>query len=64
MREGQAAGLVDRELSAVAAASALAAMLERMAAFHSDLAAFGATHDDVVETTPRIVYQTVTGRTG
>jgi AcrR family transcriptional regulator len=64
VREGQAAGMVDGELSAVAAASALAAMLERMAAFHSDLAAFGATHDDVVETTARIVYQTVTGRTG
>lgn len=64
VREGQAAGMVDPELSAVAAASALAAMLERMAAFHQDLEAFGATHGDVVETTARIVYQTVTGRTG
>ena len=39
-------------------------MIERMAAFHSDLEALGVTRDDVVETTARIVYQTVTGRTG
>jgi AcrR family transcriptional regulator len=64
VEEGQAAGHVALELSPIAAASALASMLERMAAFHSDLEAYGATRDDVVEATARIVYQTVTGRTG
>lgn len=61
--EGKAAGLVAPEISSIAAASALASMLERMAAFHSDLEPYGATRDDVVETTARIVFQTVTGRT-
>ena len=60
--EAQAAGLVAPELSPVAAASALSAMLERMAAFHADLAAYGASRADVVETTARIVFQTCTGR--
>jgi len=64
VQEGQAAGLVPAELSPIAAASALASMLERMAAFHSDLEPYGATRDDVVEATARIVFQTVTGRTG
>jgi len=60
---GQAAGRVAADLSPIAAASALASMLERMAAFHTDLEAYGATDADVVETTARIVFQTVTGRT-
>jgi len=63
VEQGQAAGLVAPELSPIAAASALASMLERMAAFHSDLEPYGATRADVVETSARIVYQTVTGRT-
>jgi AcrR family transcriptional regulator len=63
VEEGQRTGLVPGDLSPIAAASALASMLERMAAFHSDLEAYGATRADVVETTARIVYQTVTGRT-
>ena len=61
--ESQAAGFVAPELSPIAAASALSAMLERMAAFHADLEAYGASRADVVETTARIVFQTVTGRT-
>jgi hypothetical protein len=32
-----------------------------MAAFHGDLESLGITRDDVVETTARIVHQTVTG---
>ena len=47
-----------------AAAAALVAMMERMAAFHLDLEPYGATRADVVETTARIVFQTVTGRIG
>lgn len=61
--EAQREGRVAQELAPVAAAAALAAMLERMAAFHADLEAFGASRADVVETTARIVFQTVTGRT-
>jgi AcrR family transcriptional regulator len=45
-----------------AAAAALVAMMERMAAFHTDLEPYGASRADVVETTARIVFQTVTGR--
>jgi AcrR family transcriptional regulator len=61
--ESQKLGRVPAELSPIAAASALAAMLERMAAFHTDLEPYGASRSDVVETTARIVFQTVTGRT-
>jgi hypothetical protein len=48
-------------LAPYAAGAALVAMMERMAAFHSDLEHFGASRRDVVETTARIVHQTVTG---
>jgi AcrR family transcriptional regulator len=47
-----------------AAAAALVAMMERMAAFHVDLEPYGPTRADVVETTARIVFQTVTGPIG
>jgi AcrR family transcriptional regulator len=47
-----------------AAAAALVAMMERMAAFHLDLESYGASRADVVETTARIVFQTVTGPIG
>ena len=43
----------------VAEAAALVAMMERMAAFHVDLEAYGATRGDVVETTARIIFRTV-----
>lgn len=48
-------------LSPYAAASAVVAMMERMAAFHADLEdRYGTTRDDVVETVARIVHATVT----
>jgi AcrR family transcriptional regulator len=43
-----------------AAAAALVAMLERMAAFHGDLEAYGLRRHEVVETTAHILYATVT----
>jgi AcrR family transcriptional regulator len=46
-------------LEPYAAAAALVAMMERMAAFHVDLEPYGPTRDDVVETTARIIYRTV-----
>ena len=63
VRESQAAGNVGPGVSAIAAAAALVAMMERMAAFHTDLEPLGATRQDVVETTARIVYQVVMGET-
>jgi AcrR family transcriptional regulator len=59
--ESQRAGRVDIELSPIAAAAALVAMMERMAAFHVDLEPLGASRHDVVETTARILHYTVTG---
>jgi AcrR family transcriptional regulator len=58
----QSAGRVQRDVAPIAAASALVAMLERMAAFHQDLEPLGASRDDVVETTARIICQVVTGQ--
>jgi AcrR family transcriptional regulator len=51
----------DGGLSPYAAASALLAMMERMAAFHTDLERYGASRADVVETTARIVFTTCWG---
>jgi AcrR family transcriptional regulator len=59
--KSQAAGRVSDQISPMAAAAALIALLERMAAFHGDLEALGITRADLVETTARILHQTVTG---
>lgn len=60
--EAQQAGKVADEITPYAAASALVAMMGRMAAYHADLETRGFTRDDMVETVARIVFQTVTGR--
>ena len=60
----QRAGNVVPDVKPLAAAAALAAMMERMAAFHTDLEPWGVTRADLVETTARIVFQTVTGQPG
>ena len=44
-----------------AAAAALAAILERLAAYHTELRALGVTREHLVETTARIVVRTLTG---
>jgi AcrR family transcriptional regulator len=62
VEEAQRAGKVAPEVTPYAAASAMVAMMGRMAAYHRDLEAHGFTYDDMVETVARIVYQTVTGR--
>jgi hypothetical protein len=49
-------------MSPVAASAALVALLERMAAFHRELEQIGIGRDDLVETTARIIHQTVVGR--
>jgi AcrR family transcriptional regulator len=62
VEESQRDGRVGPAISPMAAAAALAAMIERMAAFQADLEPYGVSRDDLVETTARIIYQTVTGR--
>ncbi|MEX2267793.1 MAG: TetR family transcriptional regulator [Acidimicrobiia bacterium] len=64
VEEAQKSGRVSSELTPMAAAAALAAMMERMAAFHLDLELWGVERRDLVETTARIIYQTVTGSSG
>ena len=59
--EAQRAGRVDADLSAIAAASAMVAMTERVAAFHREIEELGVTPDALVATTARIIDQTVTG---
>jgi AcrR family transcriptional regulator len=49
------------ELSPLAASAALVAMIERMAAFHRELEPIGISRADLVETTARIMHQTVVG---
>ncbi|HZQ59591.1 MAG TPA: TetR family transcriptional regulator [Acidimicrobiales bacterium] len=60
--EAQRAGAVSSSLTPYAAASAMMAMMGRMAAYHRELEARGLSEDDLVETVARIVFQTVTGR--
>jgi AcrR family transcriptional regulator len=63
IRESQASGRVAPEVKPYAAASAMVAMMGRMAAYHGTLEPMGHfTQDDMVDTVARIVYQTVTGR--
>jgi len=59
--EGQRLGRVDSAVTPLAAASALAAMMERMAAFHADLEPLGVAKADLVETTARIIDRVVGG---
>jgi AcrR family transcriptional regulator len=60
--EFQRAGKVAKEIHPYAAAAALASILERLAAYHTELEYFGATRDNLVETCARILVQCVTGR--
>ena len=59
--EARAAGRVVEEMSPVAASAALVALIERMAAFHRELEQIGIPRADLVETTARIMHQTVVG---
>ena len=61
VRAAQHAGRVAPELSPAAAGAALVALLERMAAFHLDLEPLGIERAALVETTARIIHQTVAG---
>ena len=62
IREGQTRSVVAKAFHPYAAAVALAAILERLAAHHRDMGFFGVTRDDLRETCARILLQTLTGR--
>jgi len=62
IEESQPAAVESEDVHPYAAAAALAAILERLAAYHKDLEPLGVGRDDLVETCARIMYQTVTGR--
>jgi AcrR family transcriptional regulator len=61
VRAGQRAGRVDAAIVPQAAAAALGAVLDRLAAYHRELEMIGVKREDVVETCARIVLQTVRG---
>jgi AcrR family transcriptional regulator len=59
--DAQRLGRVDAAITPLAAASALVAMMERMAAFHADLEPLGVPRAGLVETTARIIDGVVSG---
>ena len=62
IEECQPAAVEAGDVHPYAAGAALAAILERLAAYHKELEPLGVTRDDLVENCARIMYQTVTGR--
>jgi AcrR family transcriptional regulator len=62
VRANQASGAVSTDVSPEAAAAAMAAILERLAAYHTELENVGVTRDDLVATSARILLATLTGR--
>ena len=64
IQEAQARGQVSKQLNAYGAAAALAAILERLAAYRTELEGLGVTRKDLVETSARILHQTLTGEQG
>jgi AcrR family transcriptional regulator len=62
IEESQPAAVADGDVHPYAAAAAMAAILERLAAYHKELEPLGVGPDDLIETCARILYQTVTGR--
>ncbi len=55
-------GDVSSEIHPEAAAAALSAILERLAAYHTELSAMGVSREDLVRTSARILHTTLTGR--
>jgi AcrR family transcriptional regulator len=58
----QRGGMVHDDVSPHAAAAAMAAILERLAAYHRELELVGVTREDLVATSARILYATITGQ--
>jgi hypothetical protein len=61
IEESQAQGKVAREIHPAAAAAAMASVLERLAAHHREIEYFGASREELIESTAWILAQTVTG---
>jgi len=61
IEESKREGRLEPEVHPYAAAAAVAAILERLAAYHKELEPLGVTRQDLVDTCARIAYQTVTG---
>ena len=59
--DARSSGRVAKEMSPRAASAALVALMERMAAFHRELEQIGIARADLVETSARIIHQTVVG---
>jgi AcrR family transcriptional regulator len=59
--ESQRDGRVDDAVTPIAAASAMVAMTERIAAFHREIESLGVVGEALIDTTARIIDQTVTG---
>ena len=59
--ESQRAGRVAADVAPIAAASAMVAMTERVAAFHREVEDLGVVPESLIATTARIIDQTVTG---
>jgi Mg2+ and Co2+ transporter CorA len=55
-------GVLKQEVDDKAAAAALAAILERLAAYHQELESLGVKRADLVETVAQMLHQTVTGK--
>lgn len=60
VESAQQDGRIDASVEPYAAAAALVAMVERMAAFHRDLEPRGVTREALIETTARLLHQSVT----
>ena len=61
IEENQAEGRVVREIHPAAAAAAMASVLERLSAHHREIEYFGASREELIESSARILFQTVTG---
>lgn len=59
--KGQRAGRVDPAIVPQAAAAALGSILDRLAAYHQSVQRMGVTRDELVDTTARIILQTLGG---
>jgi AcrR family transcriptional regulator len=59
---GEHRGDDDSQGPPAAAAAAMAAILERLAAYHTELEALGVTREDLVESSAHILHRTVTSR--
>ncbi|MGH0035834.1 MAG: TetR family transcriptional regulator [Myxococcota bacterium] len=62
IESGIADGVLAPGVHPDAVAAAMSAILERLAAYHSELAALGVTREDLIESSARILYRTLTGR--